>query len=452
MFRTRFAPSPTGFLHLGSMRTALFAWLLAKHYGGTCALRIEDTDKNRSNEAYTKLIFEGLNWFGLSFDGPVIYQSQRASRYQEIVDLLLSRGQAYYCSCSQERLSALREAQQQNEATYWHYDRHCRGQTQRPEGQSVVRLAVPQSGVIQAFDHIQGMIEQPWEAMDDWIIQRSDGSCVYNFAVVVDDFDQEITHVIRGADHVSNTPKQAALYHLLGWPLPDFCHIPLVLDQQGAKLSKRHKSANMLQYRDAGFLPEALINAIARLGWSHNDQEIFTLDELIKHFSFESLGHSPAMFNDEKFHWIARQHFARLSPEQFAARGAPFFPQATEQQLVNYAVLITSRAESFLDARQQLLFLTQSPEINFQDLIQQYPAITVNLLLEFVATIEQLESADLFFETLKSFTQSQKIAIKDLALPIRVILTGTTQSPDLKNVVSVLGLQEVCQRLRAVTM
>lgn len=449
MFRTRFAPSPTGFLHLGSIRTALFAWLLARHYGGTCALRIEDTDKTRSTTEYVGLIFEGLEWLGLSFDGPVVYQSQRDARYTEVVQQLLAEKKAYYCTCSQERLAALREHQQQTGVANWHYDGHCRGQTERPNEPAVVRLATPSIGIIKAIDKIQGTIELPWDSMDDWIIQRSDGGVVYNFAVVVDDHDQEITHVIRGADHVSNTPRQVALYELLGWDVPEFCHIPLILDNDGAKLSKRNKSANMLQYRDLGFLPEALINAIARLGWSHGDQEIFNLAELVEHFSFEKLNKSPSMFNEEKFHWIARQHFGALTPESFAKKAAGFFKDASEKDLEGYAILSIGRAENFAEAVTQTLFVKHSPEVSWETLAEKYPSLTKDLLKEFAVTVAGLESPELFFDAIKSVSKAHKLAVKDLALPVRVLLTGTEQSPDLKNIVTILGLAEVVRRLEA---
>lgn len=449
MFRTRFAPSPTGFLHLGSIRTALFAWLLARHYGGTCALRIEDTDKTRSTQEYVGLIFEGLEWLGLSFDGPVVYQSQRDLRYKEVVRQLLDKNKAYYCTCSQERLAALREHQQQTGVAHWHYDGHCRGQTQRPNEPAVVRLATPSVGIIKAIDKIQGTIELPWEVLDDWIIQRSDGSVVYNFAVVVDDYDQQITHVVRGADHVSNTPKQVALYELLGWSVPEFCHIPLILDNDGAKLSKRNKSANMLQYRDLGFLPEALMNAIARLGWSHGDQEIFNLSELVEHFSFEKLNKSPSMFNEEKFHWIARQHFGVLNLENFAKRGAAFFSGASEKELEGYAVLSIGRAENFSQAVTQTLFVKNAPEVSWESLIEKYPHLTKEFLKDFARTVTGLKSSESFFDAIKSVCKAQKLAVKDLALPVRVLLTGTEQSPDLKNIVTILGLSEVIRRLEA---
>lgn len=448
MFRTRFAPSPTGFLHLGSIRTALFAWLLAKHYGGTCALRIEDTDQSRSNDAYTNLIFQGLQWLGLQFDGPVVYQSQRGARYQQVVQQLLDENKAYYCTCSPERLAALREQQQQSGAAHWHYDGRCRGQTQRPKEPAVIRLATPSQGIIQGVDKIQGLIEQPWEAMDDWIIQRASGGVVYNFAVVVDDHDQQITHVVRGGDHISNTPKQIALYELLGWDVPTFCHIPLILNNEGAKLSKRHQSANMLQYRDQGFLPQALINAIARLGWSHGDQEIFTLNELIEHFSFESLNKSPSMFNEEKFHWLAQQHFAHLSAEEFASKGASFFPGATADELKGYALLTIGRAAHFTQAAEQTHFVKTPPTISWQELQAAYPHLSCELFEKLIAQITALDSAENVFNAIKALSKTEKIAVKDLALPVRKVLTGTEQSPDLKNVVSVLGLPETLSRLK----
>lgn len=449
MFHTRFAPSPTGFLHLGSARTALFSWLLARHYGGTCALRIEDTDKLRSTPEYVQLIIEGFLWLGLDFDGPVVYQSQREQRYQEVIDDLLAKGHAYYCTCSSERLAKLREQQQLSGAAHWHYDGHCRGQTQRPGAPAVVRLKTPSEGIIKAIDRIQGQIELPWEAMDDWIIQRSDASATYNFAVVVDDHDQQITHVVRGGDHTANTPKQVALSMLLGWDIPEFCHLPLILDDEGAKLSKRKKSANMLQYRDEGFLAEALINAIARLGWSFGDQELFSLPELIENFSFERLNKSPSMFNEEKFHWIARQHFAGMSCEVFSQRSKNFFPELDEQQRQGRGLLSIGRVESFRQAAEQTAFIDQAPNISWVQLSEKYPQLKAEMLTDLATALEESAQTEDFFMNIKRVAKSHGVGVKVLALPVRTILTGTEQSPDLKNIAIVLGLTEIVRRLRA---
>ena len=305
--RTRFAPSPTGFLHIGGARTALFNWLYARHGGGDFILRIEDTDTHRSTAAYSQAIIEGLAWLGLNPDEGPIYQSGRFERYRAVADTLIGQGSAYRCYCTPEELEERRN-EQIRRGEKPRYDGHCRDVTApRPGVAPVVRFRTPQEGRVGFTDLVRGVIDFENAELDDLVILRSDGTPTYNFGVVVDDHDMEITHVIRGDDHINNTPRQIHIYHALGLPLPKFAHLPMILGPDGSRLSKRHGAVSVEQYRLDGFLPEAMVNDLVRLGWSHGDQEIFSTDEMIQYFDLTAISRSPAIFNRDKLTWL-NQH------------------------------------------------------------------------------------------------------------------------------------------------
>jgi len=302
--KSRFAPSPTGYLHIGGARTALFAWLWAKKTSSKFVLRIEDTDKERSTQTSVDAILDGMEWLGLDYDEGPIYQSDRTERYNEVINELLLNGKAYYCDCSKERLEEMRENQIANKEKP-KYDGCCRNKALK---NGVIRFLNPDDGSVIFDDFVKGEVRIANSELDDLIISRTDGSPTYNLTVVVDDHDMEIDCVIRGDDHINNTPKQINLYKAMGWALPEFAHVPMILGSDGSRLSKRHGALNLLAYRDEGFLPEALLNYIVRLGWSNGDQEIFSVQEMIDLFELKNINNSPASFNQEKLEWINQSY------------------------------------------------------------------------------------------------------------------------------------------------
>jgi len=302
--KSRFAPSPTGYLHIGGARTALFAWLWAKKTSSKFVLRIEDTDKERSTQTSVDAILDGMEWLGLDYDEGPIYQSDRTERYNEVINELLLNGKAYYCDCSRERLEEMRENQIANKEKP-KYDGCCRNKALK---NGVIRFLNSDDGSVIFDDFVKGEVRIANSELDDLVISRTDGSPTYNLTVVVDDHDMEIECVIRGDDHINNTPKQINLYEAMGWSLPEFAHVPMILGSDGSRLSKRHGALNLLTYRDEGFLPEALLNYIVRLGWSNGDQEIFSVQEMIDLFELKNINNSPASFNQEKLEWINQSY------------------------------------------------------------------------------------------------------------------------------------------------
>ncbi len=310
--KSRFAPSPTGYLHIGGARTALFAWLWAKKNNSKFVLRIEDTDRERSTQDSVDAILEGMDWLGLNYDEGPIFQSKRIDRYNEVISDLLSHGKAYYCDCSIERLEEMRETLIAS-GEKPKYDGCCRKKYLK---KGVIRFLNPDLGAVSFNDYVKGQIEISNSELDDLIIARSDGSPTYNLTVVVDDHDMKIECVIRGDDHINNTPKQINLYEALDWSTPKFAHVPMILGSDGSRLSKRHGALNLLSYRDKGFLPKALLNYIVRLGWSHGDQEIFSIDDMIKLFELKNINNSPASFNQEKLEWINQSYIKTTGIEE----------------------------------------------------------------------------------------------------------------------------------------
>ncbi|MDX1593182.1 MAG: glutamate--tRNA ligase, partial [Gammaproteobacteria bacterium] len=305
--RTRFAPSPTGYLHVGGARTALFSWLYARRHGGSFVLRIEDTDLERSTAESVNAILEGMTWLGLEYDEGPLYQTDRFERYQEVIDRLLDEGHAYRCDCSKERLDVLR-AKQMERKEKPKYDGHCRNRDVDPSVPHVVRFVTPGEGTVGFDDLIRGRVIWENAELDDLVIRKSDGAPTYNLAVVVDDLDMRISHVIRGEDHVSNTPRQVHIFRALGAEVPVFAHVPMILGDDGARLSKRHGAVSVMQYREDGYLPEALLNYLVRLGWSHGDQELFSVDEMVALFDLEEVNKSASTFNTDKLLWL-NQHY-----------------------------------------------------------------------------------------------------------------------------------------------
>ncbi|MDW9427857.1 glutamate--tRNA ligase, partial [Yersinia enterocolitica] len=314
-----FAPSPTGYLHVGGARTALYSWLFTRHFGGEFVLRIEDTDLERSTQEAIDAIMDGMNWLNLDWDEGPYFQTKRFDRYNAVIDQMLENGTAYRCYCSKERLDELRETQMAN-GEKPRYDGRCRDSqcTHGADEPSVVRFRNPQEGSVIFNDKIRGPIEFSNQELDDLIIRRTDGSPTYNFCVVVDDWDMEITHVIRGEDHINNTPRQINILKALGAPVPEYAHVSMILGDDGKKLSKRHGAVGVMQYRDDGYLPEALLNYLVRLGWSHGDQEIFSVAEMTELFTLDVVSKSASAFNTEKLQWLNHHYINSLPPEQVA--------------------------------------------------------------------------------------------------------------------------------------
>jgi glutamyl-tRNA synthetase len=464
--RTRFAPSPTGYLHIGGARTALFNYLFARHNGGTFILRIEDTDKERSTQEAIEAILQGLKWLQLEWDEGPYFQTQRFSLYQDKIRALLEKGRAYPCFCTPEVLEAKRQAALKEKRKPV-YDGTCRsyaGQEpatrvdlakQRGE-RFVVRFLSPRSGQTVVHDKVKGEVVFENKELDDLIIARSDGTPTYNFCVVVDDIDMGITHIIRGDDHLANTPRQILLYQALGHTPPEFAHVPLILGLDKARLSKRHGATSVMAYRDMGYFPEALVNYLVRLGWSHGDQEIFSRHELIDKFTLEEVGKSAGIFNAEKLLWL-NSHYMKSRPlSQLAEEIIPFIkakgypiPQdklwlgkmaatlreraKTLAELVDQAHFYLSD-EITLDAKAAKKFLTPEIREPLLELIDKLEALT-----DF--TEANIESA--FTEIL----QKRNLSLGKLAQPVRVALTGSTVSPGIYEVIAVLGKERTLKRL-----
>jgi len=319
MIRTRFAPSPTGYLHIGGARTALFSWAYARRHGGQFILRVEDTDLERSTEASTQAILDGMAWLDLDYDEGPFYQMKRLSRYQEVVEQLLRDGHAYYCYASREELETMREGQRAR-GEKPRYDGRWRDSSATPPAgvTPVIRFKTPRDGEVTFNDLVKGPITVANNELDDLVLVRGDGVPTYNFGVVVDDLDMNITHVIRGDDHVNNTPRQINIIKALGAALPEFAHVPMILGHDGERLSKRHGAVSVMQYRDEGYLPEALVNYLARLGWSHGDEEMFTREQLVEWFDLKHISHSPARFNSEKLDWLNQQYLKTVDDARLA--------------------------------------------------------------------------------------------------------------------------------------
>lgn len=446
-FRTRFAPSPTGFLHIGGARTALFAWLAARHSGGEFVLRIEDTDRERSTQASVDAILDGMQWLGLDYDEGPFFQSERSERYQAVVNDLLDRGLAYRCYCSKERLDALREtAIEAGEKP--RYDGHCRDLETPPEGiEPVIRFRNPQEGRVSFHDHVYGPISVENAELDDLVIVRSDGSPTYNFAVVVDDLDMNINLVLRGDDHINNTPRQINLYHALGAKPPEFAHVPMILGPDGRRYSKRHGAMGVLGWREQGYLPSAMINYLARLGWSHGDQEIFSKQALIEMFELDAINRKASRFDVEKLTWL-NHHYLREGDRQEALEEFQWhleklgIPLEAGPKLADLFSVQVDRLDR-LDA------MAKESKSFFVDFDDYDPSASKKHLrpvaLEpLVAVFDALASLDDWApETLQAtLTQTADelgVSFGKIGMPLRVALVGHGQSPAINQTLWLLG-------------
>ena len=455
---TRFAPSPTGYLHIGGARTALFSWLLAKNKGGHFLLRVEDTDRERSTKEATDAIIQAMAWLDLAAEGTAVFQSERFDIYNSYIDQLLANGHAYWCSCTPEEVEAMRE-KARAEGKKPKYDGRCRELGLGPGAGRVVRFKGPQDGVTAFHDMVKGPTAVQNAEMDDMILRRGDGTPTYNLAVVVDDHEMGVTHVLRGDDHVANTPRQILLYQAFGWDVPNFGHVPMILGPDKAKLSKRHGALSVMEYKKMGYLPEALVNYLARLGWSHGDQEIFSREELIQLFSTGNLGNSPSVFDMKKLDWLNAHYIKEATPECLAALLPEFIenPEGLRLDpayLAAIAPLLQPRAKTLVEMADMARFFLVSAEA----LPYDEKAVAAQLTPESKALLTELlpiyEAADDYGDhkaleaATQAFLDARELKFKAVAQPLRVALTGKTASPGLFETMSVLGKAEALKRIR----
>ena len=450
--KSRFAPSPTGYLHIGGARTALFAWLWAKKNNSKFVLRIEDTDKERSTQNSVEAILQGIDWLGLSYDEGPIYQSDRLERYKEVVSQLLDDGKAYYCECTKERLEEMREAQMAS-GDKPKYDGFCRDKKLKS---GVVRFLNPDNGTVSFNDYVKGVIEIANSELDDLIIARSDGSPTYNLTVVVDDHDMNIECVIRGDDHINNTPKQINLYESLGWNIPRFAHVPMILGSDGSRLSKRHGAVNLMTYRDAGFLPKALLNYIVRLGWSHGDQEIFSVDEMIKLFELKNINKSSASFNQEKLDWINQSYIKTTEINELVSELEWHLNQLSIDlsdgpDIKEVIEALRDRSKSLVDmAKNCVMFYHDFEDFDSDLAIKFFNLESRSVLGDLLINLETLEqwSAEHIHEVIQSICESRNIGFGKVGQPLRLAISGDGKAGSIDKCAQLVGKKRVLLRLK----
>ncbi len=459
MVQVRFAPSPTGHLHIGGARTALFNWLFARHEGGTFILRIEDTDTSRSTDEYIEAIISGMKWLSLDWDEGPFRQTDRFDVYRRYIERLVEEGKAYRCYCSPEELEQRRqEALAQGRPQK--YDGRCRNLREPVAGRvPAIRFKMPQEGQTVVNDLIKGTVLFENNQLDDLIIMRSDGTPTYNFVVVVDDVDMKITHVIRGDDHLNNTPKQIHIYKALGYEIPRFAHLPMILGSDKARLSKRHGATSVMAYKDMGYLPEALVNYLVRLGWSHGDQEVFTREELVAHFSFEAVGKSSAVFNPEKLLWLNSQYIMRTDSGKLAELVVPFLVQEgimkegrtlDMQWLARAVTTLKERARTLVELAQSLrYYIAEEIEYNEKAKTKFLNEKSLPHLVELRDSLKAVEdfSAHEIEKVFKALIEKHGMKLGALAQPVRVAVTGGTESPGIFEVLEIVGKERTLIRL-----
>lgn len=453
--RTRFAPSPTGFLHVGGVRTALFSWLYAKHHQGQFLLRIEDTDQERSTKESVDAILEGMSWLGLHCDEGPYYQTERYPRYKEIAQQLLNEGQAYRCYCSKQRLEDLREKQTAAKDKP-RYDGFCREKNLSHQDEPhVIRFKNPYRGTVSFTDQVYGGIQVENSELDDLILVRSDGNPTYNFAVVVDDWDMKITHVIRGDDHINNTPRQINLFRALNAPIPVFAHLPMILGDDGKRLSKRHGAVSVLQFKELGFLPHALLNYLVRLGWSAGDQEIFSVAEMIALFDLKNVSRGVSSFNYEKLYWL-NQHYQKYDPpEQVAALLSWHFRQNNID--ITQGPSLTALVQVQAERCKTLAEICEKSQYFYKDIEYDEEAVKKHLrpvilepLTALRARLEVLSEwqQDNIQQCINDVSAEFNTNLGKIAQPLRVAVTGSTISPSIDMTLMLIGKERVLNRLQ----
>ncbi|MCP0914171.1 MULTISPECIES: glutamate--tRNA ligase [Legionella] len=454
--RTRFAPSPTGFLHVGGVRTALFSWLFARHHQGEFILRIEDTDQERSTQESVQAILEGMAWLGLEHDKGPYYQTERYPRYLQIIEQLLDEGKAYRCYCTKERLETLREAQL-NAKEKPRYDGFCRdlqrGKTDEPH---VIRFKNPQSGMVSFSDQVYGDIHVGNSELDDLVLLRSDGHPTYNFAVVIDDWDMGITHVIRGDDHINNTPRQINLFNALGAPVPTFAHLPMILGEDGKRLSKRHGAVSVLQFKELGILPHALLNYLVRLGWSYGDKEIFSLNEMIELFNLNNVSRGASSFNYEKLYWL-NQHYQKFDAPESVAKALEWHFSRNHiditkgPALEDLVSIQAERCKSLAEICEKSRYFYEDSIEYDADAVKKHlrPVILepLSALYERFAHINEWER-DALQQCINDVSAEFNLNMGKIAQPLRVAVTGSSMSPSIDMTLKLLGKHRVLSRLQ----
>ncbi|ATF91652.1 Glutamate--tRNA ligase [Cedecea neteri] len=454
--KTRFAPSPTGYLHVGGARTALYSWLFARHNKGEFVLRIEDTDLERSTPEAIEAIMDGMNWLSLQWDEGPYYQTKRFDRYNQAIDEMLAAGTAYKCYCSKERLEALREEQMANNEKP-RYDGRCRHSHEHhaDDEPCVVRFANPQEGSVIFDDQIRGPIEFSNQELDDLIIRRTDGSPTYNFCVVVDDWDMEITHVIRGEDHINNTPRQINILKALNAPVPLYAHVSMINGDDGKKLSKRHGAVSVMQYRDDGYLPEALLNYLVRLGWSHGDQEIFSREEMIEMFTLNAVSKSASAFNTEKLQWLNHHYINTLEPEYVATHLQWHIEQENIDtrngpQLSELVKLLGERCKTLKEMAQTCRYFYEDFSEFDADAAKKHLRPVARQPLEVVrdklAALSDW-TAENVHHAIQATADELEVGMGKVGMPLRVAVTGAGQSPGLDVTVHAIGKQRSVARI-----
>jgi glutamyl-tRNA synthetase len=453
--RTRFSPSPTGYFHIGGARTALFNWLYARHHQATFILRIEDTDLERSQKVYEDDIIGSLKWLGLDWDEGPYHQSERFETYRLYAQELLNRGAAYYCDCPPEELEKQRE-EAKAKGDKPRYNGRCRERGLKAGPNTALRFRSPLEGVTHWHDLTKGAIAFDNTELDDLVIVRADGVPTYNFAVVVDDITMAITHVIRGDDHIPNTPRQILIYEALGAQLPQFAHIPMILGPDRAKLSKRHGAPSVLDYRAMGYLPGAMVNFLARLGWSHGDQEIFSQEELIRFFSLEHVGKAASIFDTDKLSWLNGHYLREMPAAELSLLLQEFLQQIDIQatglvHLAKVARTLQPRSHTLADMAEQARFYFQAPSSYEEKAANKFLTAKIKPVLEIVSG--RLEALPVFNEEavnqcFQEIQQETGLKMKEIAQAVRLALTGRTASPGLFEIIEIFGLKEVQQRLQ----
>jgi glutamyl-tRNA synthetase len=456
MIRTRFAPSPTGYLHIGGARTALFSWAYARRHGGKFILRIEDTDLERSTAQSTQAILDGMAWLGLDYDEGPFYQMQRLARYHELAEQLLRADRAYYCYASKEELETMRE-QQRAAGLKPRYDGRWRDSKQTPPAgvKPVVRLKNPADGYAAFDDLVKGRIVVANSELDDLVLLRADGVPTYNFGVVIDDLDMNISHVIRGDDHVNNTPRQINILKALGAPLPQYAHVPMILGADGERLSKRHGAVSVMQYRDDGYLPEALVNYLARLGWSHGNEEIFSREQLVEWFDLASINCAPAKFNPEKLSWLNQQHLKTADNARLAKLVTPFLAAdrcnaAAGPDLLKVVNLLKERVNTTAELADAAVYffrpLEPAAELKTLHFSSEAKPVIIDLMGKFAAVEWDRQ---IIHDAIKTAATAHGLKLPKVAMPLRVMVTGEAQTPSIDAVLELLGRAETLKRMNS---
>ena len=460
MVRTRFAPSPTGYLHIGGARTALFSWAYARKMGGEFILRIEDTDQERSTQASVQAILDGMTWLGIDWDEGPYYQMQRMERYKAVVDQLLEEGKAYYCYASKDELEAMREAQKAR-GEKPRYDGRWRPESGKalpapPAGVTpVIRFKTPLDGEVTFNDMIKGAITVANAELDDLVIVRGDGVPTYNFGVVVDDWDMGISHVIRGDDHVNNTPRQINILKALGAPIPTYAHVPMILGQDGERLSKRHGAVSVLQYRDEGFLPEALLNYLARLGWGHGDDEKFDLKQFVEWFDVGHVSHSAARFDGSKLTWLNQQYLKEADNVRLAELVQPFLAAqgidtAGRSELPGLIALVKERVNTIEELADGLHIYFRQTLAAVEELQAKLPKTALPAFEKLQADLATVTwEAPALGQLLKDTAAAFGLKMGQIGMPLRLILFGTAQTPSIDQILALLGREETLRRFAA---